>query len=158
MECGGDELGRHIGIHHAALFYDAFGARDPVDASKSNAGLDDESGADNLEHHGDDELDRVIGSDLLWNWCARHGDQRAGCGYVYRIDELSSKRLDRRTNLSMECGGNELSGNFGLYDPTVLYNAERIADTNSRITYDSRCESQPYNRLNELATLHDQRK
>jgi hypothetical protein len=39
----------------------------PSDADEPIAWHDDESRADNRQHDGDDELERVVGSDLLWD-------------------------------------------------------------------------------------------
>jgi hypothetical protein len=67
MERGRNELVGDLRLYDAALFHDAIRDRDSADPEQSDSRHDDESRADNRRHDRDDELERVVGSDLLWN-------------------------------------------------------------------------------------------
>ena len=88
MERGSNELSGNFRLHDTALFYDTGWSYDSSHTSKPDARLDEQSRTNDSEHHGDDELECVIGSNVVWDRCPRHGHERLGCRHDNDIYKL----------------------------------------------------------------------
>ena len=86
LERGSNELIRDFRLYGATVFHHT--GYHPGDSCKSESRLDEQSRTDNGEHHGDDELDCVLRSNLVWDRRARYVDQHLGGGYHDNVNKL----------------------------------------------------------------------